>query len=73
MRCAVNPILTSVVPEIGTLRSVGTGGDLSPLVTRWKWKRDRGRGYLGTGNREGRKQTSSNPLIYRATSRLYLE
>ena len=34
-RCAVNQSLKSVVREICTLRSVGTGGGQLPPVTRW--------------------------------------
>ena len=38
----MNPLTTSVVPEIGTLRSVGAGGGSSPLATRWMRKRSYG-------------------------------
>ena len=34
-RSAVNHLLKSVVREISTLRSVGTGGGRPPPVTRW--------------------------------------
>src|SRR6516162_5131437 len=34
--------MTSVVPEIGTLRSVGAGGGLPLPATRWMWKRSYG-------------------------------
>src|SRR4029077_1476750 len=40
---AVNQLPKSVVREIRTLRSVGTGGGRPPPVTRWMWKRSHGR------------------------------
>src|ERR1700719_5109495 len=39
-RSAVNHLLKSVVREIRTLRSVGTGGWRPPPVTRWAASRD---------------------------------
>jgi hypothetical protein len=56
--CAVNPLSTSVVPEIGTLRSVGAGGGSSPLATRWMWKRSYGKGtWAPPDERGGNRQT----------------
>src|SRR5262249_57232693 len=40
---AVNHLPKSVVREIRTPRSVGTGGGRPPPVTRWMWKRSHGR------------------------------
>ena len=39
---AVNQLPKSVVREIRTPRSVGTGGGRPPPVTRWMWKRNHG-------------------------------
>src|ERR1035437_4845150 len=39
---AVNQLPKSVVREIRTPRSVGTGGGRPPPVTRWMWKRSHG-------------------------------
>ena len=41
-RSAVNHLPKSVVREIRTPRSVGTGGGRPPPVTRWMWKRSHG-------------------------------
>ena len=41
-RSAVNQLPKSVVREIRTPRSVGTGGGRPPPVTRWMWKRSHG-------------------------------
>ena len=38
----MNHLPKSVVREIRTLRSVGTGGGRPPPVTRWMWKRSHG-------------------------------
>src|ERR1039458_3236227 len=40
---AANQLPKSVVREIRTPRSVGTGGGRPPPVTRWMWKRNHGR------------------------------
>src|ERR1019366_5516065 len=39
---AANQLPKSVVREIRTPRSVGTGGGRPPPVTRWMWKRSHG-------------------------------
>src|ERR1039458_5059825 len=39
---AANQLPKSVVREIRTPRSVGTGGGRPPPVTRWMWKRNHG-------------------------------
>jgi hypothetical protein len=49
----VNPRLTSVVPEIGTLRSVGAGSGQPLLATRWMWKRSHGSSIAAPPNERG--------------------
>src|SRR6202047_418894 len=54
----------SLVREIRTPRSVGTGGGRPPPVTRWVWKRSYGRPTKAPpdergGNRHGRPKTTA--------------
>ena len=66
----MNPLTTSVVPEIGTLRSVGAGGDSPPLATRWMWKRSYGTS-IEAPTAERRGNGREGAYRHRATSRLY--
>ena len=69
-RNAVNHLLKSVVREIRTPRSVGTGGGRPPPVTRWMWKRSHGRTGEAPPDEKGRLQICST-YSHRVTSRLY--